>query len=447
MPLFEYVARDRDGNVQRGNVLGDSQNTAVEKLARQGLIVTGIRLGADDLQPAPSQKVAPQPAAATAGVAPPGVGVEGRGNPGFDAGANVQTEPRGQASVLSSSLGVAVKLENLQFFFRQFAAMTKAGVNPAQSLSTLAKQSTDPKLARILREASEAVAAGYPMSATLQRYPEVFSPLMISMVRAGETGGYLDEQCLRLSDYIQQDLNLRNLIRRETFMPKLTLICSIFIILCGNFLIDLLARLIGVTPALHLWSPLTTAAPWFFIVPALILVFVFRRVLLQKGAIKELWDGFILRLPFIGKVAHGFAMAKFGRSFGALYAGGVGIPEATRLAADACGNFRTRALIYPAVEELKSGKGIAETWAKTGAFSPIVLDMARTGEMTGNVDQMLVSVAEYYEDDGKTKARSMAKIYGVILLILVAIYVAYVVYNFFVGYVGAAIQIADPDMP
>jgi type II secretory pathway component PulF len=425
MALFEYEARGPNGSVERGSVIGRSQNEAVEKLSRQGLIVTGIRHAAGTAGDPPRVAAPSQPAtepsmAGVAEAAPPPPGVN--------------LDPRNSGAVLLGQVGRQVKLENLQFFFRQFAAMTKAGVNPAQSLDTLASQCADLKLRAILKEARDTVAAGYPLSSAFQRYPEVFSPLMVSMIRAGESGGFMEMQSQRMADYLQEEINLRNLIRRETFWPKLTLIMSILIILCAQGIIGMVSRSQGTTPVVGIDSPLTRISPWFFIVPLAIAAFLFVRIGLRTPAVREVWDGLLLKIPYVGGVVHGFAMAKFGRAFGALYRGGVDIPEATRLAADSCGNLATRARIYTVIDKLKSGRGITESWRESGAFSPIVLDMAHTGEMTGNLDGMLNNVAEFYEDEGQTKARKMAQIYGVLLLVAVGIYVGYVVINFWANY-------------
>lgn len=129
-------------------------------------------------------------------------------------------------------------------------------------------------------------------------------------------------------------------------------------------------------------------------------------------------------------------MARFGRAFGALYAAGVPMPRAFRLAADACGNEALRSRMQPAVEDLEQGVSMSQAFIRTGAFNPLVIDMVRTGEMTGNVDMMLNKMADYYEDEGSLKARQSALILGVIVFLCVAVYVGYVIISFYTGYFG-----------
>lgn len=330
-----------------------------------------------------------------------------------------------ETNVIGQLVG-GVALSNLHFFFRQLGTMLAAGINPVQALETLAGQTQSPKLRKVVLETRDHVMAGRPMTVGFQRYPEVFSPLMISMLRVGEEGGFLAEQCRQLSEYIQRDIELRNLIRRETFYPKAVIGFSVIVILGANAIISSVAPgKAGITPP---W------AAWTLIALAVVGWFVFKKLILPNGPVRHAWDIFIHKLPWIGKMVHGFAMAKFGRAFGALYKGGVPTGKALQLAADATGNEAVRAKIYPTVGRLDEGAGITETLASTRAFSPIVLDMTRTGEMTGNLDEMLIKMSEYYEDEGQTKARHSATVLGVLALVVVGGFVLYVAMQFYQGY-------------
>jgi type II secretory pathway component PulF len=124
-------------------------------------------------------------------------------------------------------------------------------------------------------------------------------------------------------------------------------------------------------------------------------------------------------------------MAKFGRAFGALYQAGVPLPKVLKLAADSCGNEYVRAKLYPASKVLEGGAGITETLRSTGALSPIVIDMLSTGEMTGNLDQMLNKMSDYYQDEAKTRSIQLGHFMGVLVLLVVGIYIGFVVLSFY----------------
>ena len=405
MPIFQYVATNAEGQTERGMVPGPTIDAVTRKLQSRGLQVTEVSLAATDdpLQEGLAQEYGPR--------------------------SRIQTD-------LVAPLASQVSLAHLQFFFRQLAAMMNAGVGVAQCFDTLAKQSQSPKLQQILFETKDIAMRGEPISASFQRYPEVFTPLIMSMVRAGEEGGFLTEQCKRISEYLEREIQLRNIIRAATIYPKVTLVSSIIIILAANWIIDSVGR----PGAEKLLSPLTSPATWVILGPILVGVFFYVKVVRRQPHAQYQWDSVMVRLPGLGNVIHGFAMAKFGRSFGALYSSGVPLPRAVKLSADACGNQYVRTHVYPAADELERGGGITDAFARTGAFSPIVLDMTRTGEMTGNIDEMLLKLAEFYEDEGATKAKQFAVIFGVVVLALVGAYVGYVYITNMVRILGGAAQ-------
>lgn len=415
MPVFEYSGQDSSGQVVKGFAHGESLDLVARQLAGQGIQVQqlGLAQGFDPVSEGPPKSEAPRVQA---------------GAPPLEARSTFETRVAGQFVSV-------VPLAALQFFFSQLGTLLDAGINPADALETLSRQTTSPKLASIIRETKDHVIAGRPMSAGFQRYPEVFNPLMMSMIRVGEEGGFIAEQCKMLSEYIRRDIELRNMIKRETAMPKLTVITSIGIILSTNLIIQAIAP-----------GGIQLPVPWLiWIFTAFVVVggYFFTKLALPQPHVRKSFDELVLALPGLGGMVHGFAMAKFGRAFGALYKGGVALPRAVELAADACGNEAVRAKVYPAAQGLKEGAGVTETLAQTGAFSPLVLDMTRTGETTGNMDDMLLKVAEFYEEEGALKAQMAAKIIGVVCLILVAIYVCFVLLTGYSAIFGGAMQEAS----
>lgn len=397
MPIFEYQATDKSGTAVRGTLFAESLEKAAGALAEKGFTVS--QLGA----------------------------AQGSGNP-IEAPRNI-TEPRSavQTQVVGPLVG-QVPLENLLFFFRQLSTMLHAGIGIVQSLDTLSKQTRNGKLQHCVAEMKIHAQEGRPLSAGMQRYPEVFNPLVISLVRAGEEGGVLDETLKQVADYMEREIALRNLVRRVTIYPKLVIGASIFIILVTNGLLSMLGK------EDRLSSPLTNPATWICLAPFLVLAFLFFRVGIHNPRIRHNYDAVLLKIPGLGSTLHQLAMAKFGRAFAALYKGGVPIHRATALAADACGSQYIRAKIYNELPAFEEGVGVTETFVRTNVFNPIVLDMVRTGETTGNLDQMLTKVGEYFEDEAETQSNQHAMIFGVVCLLAVAVYVGYIVINFYGGY-------------
>jgi type IV pilus assembly protein PilC/MSHA biogenesis protein MshG len=330
-----------------------------------------------------------------------------------------------------------VRLEDLHFFFRQLYAMMNAGVNPVAALQTLASQTRSPRLAAALLDLRTQALAGKGLAVGMERHRDVFSPLMIAITRAGETGGFLVEAIRRIADYIERDIALRNRIRQVTFYPKLVIVASIVIILVTNAILASLG-----TPS-RLSSPLTSLSTWLILAPLLIGLVLFFRYPAKRRDVQAAIQRLVLRLPWFSSVSHGFAMAKFGRAFGALYRAGVPMPEALHMAADACGNEALRIRILPAAQSLEAGLGVTEAFRRTGAFTPIALDMAAAGEATGSLDETLAKMAEYYEEEGKVRSEQTATVLGVVAFLVVAVYVATIVFGFYASRLQGLMDAAE----
>ncbi|AIE85582.1 type II secretion system F family protein [Fimbriimonas ginsengisoli] len=426
MPTFEYQAQAADGREVNGRVIGASLDQALQDLVAKGMQITKIGLAGNPNDPLAGMSIA---STTVQGATPAESAAEetGREEPVYDYGPPTGERSYAETSIWGPLVG-QVPLPALLFFFRQASTMFEAGVPAVQALETLAGQSQSAKLSGIIREIAGHVKAGRPISAGLQRYPEVFSPIVVSLVRSGEQGGFLDNAMGIVAGYLEREIELRNLYKRVTFYPKLQVGLSMIIIIAANLIIDSL----GGTEKLH--SPLTTATTWIWLGPLIIALFLFFRIGLANPATKYQWDTIVSKTPYIGETMKQLSMAKFGRAFGALYRGGVPMQKALTLAADSCGNEFLRARMYTAYKGLEDGRGITETFRQTQAFSPIVIDMVGTGEHTGNLDLMLAKVAQYYEEEATTRSLKTGQIMGVTLGLLVAIYIGYIIINFWTSH-------------
>lgn len=406
MAVFEYKGTDESGQAISGTLSGASLAAAAAALEQRGFAIEHLAPVQGAESEAPTAEV---PRGETAVPTGP-----------VDQRNYAQTQIVGQI--------VKVPLADIGFFFRQLGTMLHAGVGMVQTLDTLAAQTNDFKLKAAIRESNELVREGRPLSQGLERYPDIFTPLMLSLIRTGERSGMLVDILKQVSEYIDREIKLRNLIRRVTIYPKLVIGASIFIICVTNYIIKAVGGKNIIT------SPLTDWSTWVCLMPWIIGLWVFFKFILPNPPVKLKWDRFIIGIPYFGTTSHQLAMAKFSRAFAALYKGGLPPYEATLLAADSCGNEHVRAQIYPSAQWVKDGMGMTQAFAQTQAFTPMVLDMVHTGETTGNMDTMLDKVAEFYEGDSETRATASGYVLGVVALIIVGVYVAFVVINFYVGY-------------
>lgn len=408
MPVYRYSAISADGKTEHGMLNESSMEAVWRRLSEKGLTVQEV------------------------------IEAEAQANP--EAGhAQAQhhgqqaTGPQQRSAFVTDVVGPVVgqvPLDALHMFFRQLSTMLEAGLGISQALATLATQTSSSKLAKISREAQVHVTEGKPLSDALDYYPEVFTPLMTSMVRMGEQNGMLGQQCNELANYIHQDIELRRVIRRETFQPKMVIGASIVIIGAAQLFIA------SIGEQTHLDAPLNRLSTWIILLPILIALFLFVRVGLKRPEIKEKWDALLLAIPYINGMVRGFAMAKFGRALGALYRAGVPLADSIRFSADVMGNIPMQKRLHQVASRVQEGDSIHNVFTEAGVFDRVVLDMTKTGEMTGNLDQMLRHVAEYHESEGAVKARQGAIFLGVIAFLAVAVYVLFILIRFYTGYFG-----------
>ena len=426
MPVFEYRAKDPQGVDVKGTLQSATMTAAAEALAGRGLQVDSLSAATTAYDPvATYQSEAPKiERTRTTAARGPGETFEQR-----------QARLMGQRSKVSTDvIGPVVgkvPLPDLMIFFRQAATLLNAGVGIVASLDSLAKQTRGAKLQQIIVEMREHATDGRPLSFGMQRYPEVFSPLIISLLRAGEEGGFLEGSLRQIADYLEREIEIRNHLRRVTIYPKILVVAALFIMGGANMILGM----IGAKGVFD--SSLLSIGTWLTLIPSLVAAFIFIRIGLQNPRFRYLYDELLLKIPAIGPTVKKLCLAKFGHAFGALYKGGVPLPKIVPLAADACGNEFLRSRLYSAQRALESGQGVTEAFVQTGVFPNIVIQMTSTGEATGNLDQMLTKVADYFDDEGRTKSVQLGYILGVLVLLMVCAWVG-------VQIVGGYMNLSQP---
>lgn len=334
---------------------------------------------------------------------------------------------------LADPLIGGVSLENQLTFFRQLHAMIRAAVPLVQALDTLAESARSTKLRKVIEDIKSNVLTGRSMSESMEKYPEVFTPLYISMVRAGEEGGVLERSLAHLCDYMNREIKLRNEIKAKTFYPKLLVVIAILIIIVANTLIGYFSSSAG-GPAMLLKSPLLNPRVLAWLLPVSIGLWLFFRYAPQSPGVRKSLHQMYLNIPYFGTTIHMLAMAKFGRAFSALVSAGVPINRAVVLSSEASGNDYLSDKISSSAKKIQEGRSIAQSFRETGAFTPVALDMAATGETSGNLDAMFAHMAEQYEDEADVRLDKSCKTLGVLVLLAAVAIVAYTIVTFWLSY-------------
>jgi type IV pilus assembly protein PilC len=320
-----------------------------------------------------------------------------------------------------------VRPKDLTVFSRQFATMVNAGLAMLRCLYILEEQTENKKLARTLTQVRADVEAGISLSDALAKQTDVFSRLYVSMVRAGEVGGILDEVLNRLATQLEKDDSIRRAVKSAMVYP-IMIGSFALIVLMGMvmFLIPIFAgmykelgnaQLPTLTQLMITFSDLVRGY-WFIVFPAFIALLWGLRRLKRTPKGTMAWDRFKLRVPMgIGEIVRKIAVARFSRTFGTLVSSGVPILQAIEITGKTAGNTVIENAMVGVQANVKEGQSISEPLEKVSVFPPMVTQMIAVGEETGSLDQMLQKIADFYEDEVNAAVKSLTSILEPILML------------------------------
>jgi type IV pilus assembly protein PilC len=329
-----------------------------------------------------------------------------------------------------------VKPKSLQVFARQFATMIGAGVSVVQALVTLEEQTDDKYLADVLADVRSDVEGGVILSKALARHPKVFNRLFVAMVEAGESSGTLDTVLDRVAMQIEKETQIKRRVKGAMVYPSVVisfafLVLTFMLLFIIPVFVDVFDSLNGNLPRLTQFVMHLSYAVrhfWFIIFPAIGgLIFAFFRLKRTERG-RQVWDRFKLRIPMrVGDVVHKIALARFSRTLSTLVSSGVDIIKALEITGATAGNWvveQSTATIRTRVHE---GVPVSQPLQEDPVFPPMVGQMVKIGEETGELDGMLGKVADFYEDEVDSSIQSLTSIIEPILMIGVGIMVGTIV--------------------
>ena len=380
MATFTYKVRNRQGEILRDRIEGPDTMAVAAELRRQGLLVIEVR----------EQGVAH----------------------------NDILEPFKK-----------VKLGDIVVFTRQFATMINAGLPIVRALYVLSEQTESRKLREVIVSVRRDVEAGSALSEALRKYPTVFDRLYVEMVRAGETGGILDEILLRVATQLEGDQELRRKVRSAMTYPTVVLVLALlaasFMLI---FIVPVFARMFedlgGSLPlptriAMGLSDLLTSLYGVFLYAAMGAGVFAFLRWKGTEGG-RKVWDRAVLEVPFkIGDIVRKVALARFARTLGTLSAAGVPILQAIEITATSSGNRVIEDTLLRSRDAVRAGSPIHAPLEDAPVFPPMVTRMIAVGEETGDIDGMLAKVADFYESEVNASVKALTSIIEPLMIVVV----------------------------
>src|SRR3954453_4236883 len=325
-----------------------------------------------------------------------------------------------------------VKPKALQVFARQFATMIAAGVSVVQALVTLEQQTDDKYLAEVIADVRSEIEGGVILSKALARHPKVFNRLFVAMFEAGESSSTLDTVLDRVAVQIEKETQIKRRVKGAMVYPTVVisfafLVLTFMLLFIIPVFVKVFEQLNGQLPTLtqvvmHLSNALRHW--WFIIFPAIAgMIFAFRRLKRTERG-RKMWDRFKLKIPMrIGDVVHKIALARFSRTLSTLMSSGVDIIKALEITGATSGNWVVEEALANIRVGVHEGGPISQPLQDAPVFPPMVGQMVKIGEETGELDGMLGKVADFYEDEVDSSIQSLTSIIEPILMICLGLMV------------------------
>jgi type IV pilus assembly protein PilC len=428
MPKFNYVAMDSRGKETKGTLEVNTQNEAIGRLKEMGFFPTKVveDKGKKESKAAASKK--------------PGEKKKG-------AGVNIKINIPG--------LSGRVKSKVLTTFTRQLATLVDAGLPLLRGLRVLEKQERQPTLKDIIGQLGVSIEGGSTFSESLAQHPKVFNRLYVNMVKAGELGGVLEVVLSRLADFMEKAQKIKGKVIAAMFYPVAVMVVAVGILTIlmvwvvpkfQTIFVDLLDGeplpaftrfVLGISDAIahhFVWTVIGFIA---FVIALLITI-------RTKGG-RRVFDKFKLNMPVLGPVISKVAISRFTRTLGTLVSSGVPILQALTIVKETSGNVIIGSAVSAVHESVKEGETITAPLEASNVFPPMVISMVDVGEQTGALPEMLMKIADNYDEEVDNAVAAMTSLLEPIMIVFLAVIVGSIVIALFLPLITLIEKVGDPD--
>lgn len=336
-------------------------------------------------------------------------------------------------AVVTNILFHRVPAKEKVVFARQLATMLNAGLPIAQSLRSLENQTSNRRLKEIIRNLTSDIEQGGTLSGSLSRYPDVFSNLFIQLIAAGEASGTLNQILLRLANQLEKSQSLTRKVRGALIYPAfiLTALGAVAIVML-SFVIPKLEDLYkSFGSELPTFTRIMFGAArvalnlWFPIIIAIVAGYVGFRILVKTPSGRWWWDKTKLKMPLFGQILRKVYIARFTRTLSTLLSSGIAILESLQIVSATIDNKVLEKIVLDARNEVKNGVAMAVPFKKSPEFPDIVGQMIEVGQETGELDDVLLKLADYYDEEVDTAVKNISTLIEPVLLLFMGILVAF----------------------
>lgn len=409
MPKFSYTAMDSRGKDVKGSIEADNENEAVNSLKQQGLFPTSV---------------------SSDGGAARVSNILGGGGASKSGGINIPFLSGGN-----------VKSKNLTVFTRQLATLIGAGLPLLKSLNVLFKQERNQNLKGIIRKLADSIEGGSTFSETISAHPRVFNKLYVNMVKAGELGGVLEVVLTRLADFQEKSEKIKGKVMSAMIYPVVVLFIAMIIL--AFLLVFIVPKFKQIFEDMLEGRPLPLITRMvigasgfvqqnFLIIAVLITgIIIGYKVFAATSAGRSILDRIFLSAPVFGDLIRKTAIARFTRTLGTLQTSGVPILQALNITRETAGNIVISNAIGRVHDSVKEGESVVQPLEASGVFPPMVISMIDVGEETGQLPEMLMKIADNYEDEVDNAVAAMTSLLEPIMIVLLALIVGTIVVALF----------------
>jgi type IV pilus assembly protein PilC len=415
MPRFAYVALDSRGQESTGLVDAASTNDAIGQLRQAGYFPTTVY---EEGQGGAAQKKAQRGAKAGAAAAP-------------------GTKKKGIVLFQKKT----VKPKVLMVFTRQLATLIDAGLPLLRGLNVLEKQERDAVLKQTINQVADSVQGGSTFSESLEHHPKIFNKLFVNMVKAGELGGVLELVLGRLAEFQEKAQKVKNKVKSAMIYPVIVL--SLAMIIMAFLLVFIVPKFEGIFHDMLGDKPLPAITQfvigvsgfmqhhWLILFGGIFgFIIGFKAVARTSGG-RAVIDRIVLRAPMFGDLTRKSSISRFTRTLGTLVTSGVPILQALNITRETADNTVIANAITQVHDSVKEGESIVQPLEASGAFPPMVISMIDVGEETGQLPEMLLKIAEVYDDEVDNAVAGLTSMLEPIMIVLLAIIVGTIVIALF----------------
>lgn len=360
---FAYKGRNTEGKIVKGRIDASTESAVANRLRTMGISPLSIQ--------------------------------EASGGTGFQMEINI------------GGFGKQVKLKDLAIMSRQMATMITSGLSLLRTLTIMAEQTENKELQRILVSISREVESGSSLSDATAKYSKVFPPIMISLLRAGEAGGFLDQSLLSVAKNFESEVKLRSTIKSALTYPTIVLIMAVLAVI--GMLVFIVPIFKTMFEGFGSELPLPTqflvwlSSIMWFVVPTLVIgggaFTLWWRKNKNTEQVRKVVDPLKLKLPVFGDLFKKVAIARFARNFSAMLAAGVPILQVLQIVGETSGNWVIEDALRKVAESVRQGRTVAEPLSQEKVFPAMVTQMVSVGEDAGALEQMLAKIADFYDDE------------------------------------------------